>query len=259
MELEPSVLTRRDRLQRIAGAERDRRDGRIELAIASLGEATEWPARVVLALARLAPDEALESRAILEATLDDWARENGLAPLARDEDEGDESEPLVEVDDDDRAPSEAGGVVIGEAVAADEATVLGTELVADTASGLGSEFEADAATVLGAPIAAGQGAALDAPIAVGQGAALDAPIEAFELEHAFAQAEAQVDEMHDVNAVAARVLSDEPTGLTELDDAGDVAAADTPPRRDIILATLERWLANLERNKLERDRAGRAR
>ena len=39
---------------------------------------------------------------------------------------------------------------------------------------------------------------------------LDRPIEAGELEHAFAEAEAQVDEMHDVNRLAERVLFDEP-------------------------------------------------
>jgi len=219
MELGVSVLTRRDRLERIASAERDRRAGRIELAIAALGEGTEWPARVILALAKLAEDEGDETRALLVRSLDDWAAESRLDPL----------DPL------DR-PSEV------------EAAL--------PENGVGD---------------------------------LDSPIEHDELERAFAQAEAQTDEMLDVNRVAERVLMDEPVSLAELsgdellpmDHAAGLAdepayepaggesldarenglealggsglAEEGEPLRGAILATLEKWLVNLEDS-----RAGRA-
>lgn len=79
MELGYSALTRRERVERIAMAERDRRAGRIDVAIAALGEASEWPARAVLALARLSEFEAQETRQILEEGLDAWVAEVGLA------------------------------------------------------------------------------------------------------------------------------------------------------------------------------------
>ena len=55
---------------------------------------------------------------------------------------------------------------------------------------------------------------------------LEDPIAHDELERAFAEAEAQTDEMHDVNQVAERVLMDEPTGLAEL--SGEVLGPDEP-------------------------------
>ena len=81
VELGYSSLTRLERLERIAMAERDRRAGRVDVAIATLGEASEWPARVVLALARLPEFEAAETRQILEEGLDEWASEVGLQPF----------------------------------------------------------------------------------------------------------------------------------------------------------------------------------
>ncbi|MCP4906673.1 MAG: hypothetical protein GY910_16990 [bacterium] len=238
-----SAWTRRDRLERIASAERDRRAGRIDLAIAVLGEGTEWPARVVLSLTRLAPDEGAEARAILERGLDDWAAESGIDPL-----------------DPDAASGVAGSV--------------------------GSEVEAGD---------------------------LDSPIEPDEFERAFAQAEAQTDEMRDVNRVAEQILSDEPAGLEEIEgqelapgDRGpgevdppaaaaagvesrmtetDAVWSDTAgwleptaaaafsedsgawrdeesigfrtagggrPSREVVVATLERWLVNLDESKLGR-------
>ena len=191
MELGYSGLTRRERIERIATAERDRRAGRIDVAVAALGEATEWPARVVLALAKLPEFEAAETRRILEKGLDLWIDEVGLSPL--DE------------------PSESSG------------------------------------------------------------ARLDSPIEPDELERAFAEAEAQTDEMHDANRVAERVLMDEPIGLAELgedphladegEDQNDVVnglvmdAAEiddlaispdvSGPANTKVLATLEHWLQNL--------------
>jgi len=165
---------RRDRLERIAMAERDRRAGRVEVAVASLGEATEWPARVVLALARLLDGETTESRRILEEGLDLWAEELGLDCL-------DSSEALDEMLD-------------------------------------GAEFE-DLATQ-GAPGAT-----------VGDSTSeLDRPIDNNELERAFAHAEAQTDEMLDVNEVAERVLMSESAGFASLggDDLVASGAGDDP-------------------------------
>jgi len=223
VELGFSALTRRERLERIARAERDRRAGRGEVAIAALGEATEWPARVIKALARIPESEAVESRRILEEGLDVWAREAGLGSL--------------------------------EASTARSAEPPSDEPMTSEAS-------------------------------------LDRPIEVDELERAFAEAEAQTDEMHDANRVAERVLMDEPLGLSELSDdvsrstgdAGPVLEAErgsagfevdaaqvdasweaSPSDEDaggsrsseLVLATLERWLENLDRTKTFR--AGRAR
>jgi hypothetical protein len=137
VELGNSALTRRERLERIAMAERDRRAGRIAVAVAAIGEPSEWPARVVLALARLPEFEGAETRQFLEEGLDLWAMEVGLAPFG---------EPSSQTE-----------------------------------------------------------------------SSLDRPIEHSELERAFAEAEAQTDEMHDANRVAERILMDEPVGLAELD------------------------------------------
>lgn len=165
-------------------AERDRRAGRVEVAIAALGEASEWPARVVLALAKLPEHEALDTRRILEDGLDLWVAEVGLPGF-------------------------------------DE--------------GVGSESSV-----------------------------LDRPIDNAELDRAFAEAEAQTDEMHSADHVAARVLMDEPIGLAELDgdmlspiveseaietDAArveDLTPADSCPSQPQALAILESWLQNLE-------------
>ena len=136
MDLGYSVLTRRERLERIGMAERDRRAGRVEVAVAALGKATEWPARAVLALAKLPEFEAAETRLILEEGIDAWAAEVGLEPF---------EEQIVSA-----SPE------------------------------------------------------------------LDSPIDNDELDRAFAEAEAQTDEMHSANHVAARILMDEPIGLAEL-------------------------------------------
>ena len=193
MDLGYSALTRRERIERIATAERDRRAGRVEVAAAALGEASEWPAKVVLALCRMPELEAPEARQILEEGLDLWVAEIGLVPF----------EDLIE------SPS--------------------------------SE--------------------------------LDRPIDNHELELAFAEAEAQTDEMLSANHVAERILMDEPFGLAEsgggtflpVEDSEDaigmdaafveepVAEAEDPaamtdsgPPRTKVLAILERWLQNLE-------------
>jgi len=215
-----SILMRRDRLERIAMAERDRRAGRSEVAVASIGEATEWPARVVLALAKMPEGEASDARQILEEGLDLWAEESDLDRL---------DEILSDPDIEDYEP------------------------------------------------------ALDA-----SESDLERPIDNNELERAFEEAEAQVDEMHDVNQVAARVLMDESMDLAAMagDDLvpaapsedligvaeempGDVFGMDaalvpesspivreeaeaefvendSDPSRTIILATLSRWLGNIQ-------------
>lgn len=204
-------------------AERDRRAGRVEVAVAALGEATEWPARTVLALARLPEFEAAETRQILEEGLEAWAAEVGLEPF----------DELI------------------ESVSPE----------------------------------------------------LDSPIDNDELDRAFAEAEAQTDEMHSANHVAARILMDEPIGLAEFGgdllesaeetnepigndasihtgmDAGfdadvnadihteiDAAMVEDPapadagppgslqPKTQEVLATLERWLQNLEGTSARRAR-----
>ena len=213
-------------------AERDRRAGRIDVAVASLGEATEWPARVVLALARLPESAGDESRRILEEGLEIWAAEVGLDSLDEDLDQ--------------------------------------------------SEFED-----------------FEPAGAMARGSDLDRPIDNLELERAFAEAEAQTDEMHDVNDVAERVLMSESAGLAALSgddlvpaaEAGgngllsdlfgmDAAIVPEPisppivetsdrvgmeslsesveeeggvdPSRGVVLATLSRWLKNIEEGSRRR-------
>jgi hypothetical protein len=230
MELGRSAWIRRERLERIATAERDRRAGRTALAIAALGEASEWPARAVLALCLLPDSEGTHARRILEEGLDLWALESGLPSLV-----------AVELRETlDREPAPAPPTDIFHA------------------------FESE----------------------------LDRPIEAGELERAFEEAEAQVDEMHDVNRVAESVLFDAPFAGAELMDeeldpleesardaivratprpmdaasvpgpsfgavaasidAGDLEGASGRSSRAAVLATLEQWLQNLERARVER-------
>jgi len=225
MELGRSAWIRRERLERIANAERDRRAGRTALAVAALGEASEWPARAVLALSLLPDDEGSHARRVLEDGLDLWALESGLPPL-------------------------------------DELEISARETVEEPPGPAFDEFQIE----------------------------LDRPIEAGELERAFAEAEAQVDEMHDVNRLAERVLFDEPNGIAGLVDeeldpleaSARASLAPAPPRpidaasvppianrrsepspaqgfadlenrrpsRAVVLATLERWLQNLERGSV---------
>ena len=238
MELGRSAWIRRERVERIANAERDRRAGRTALAIAALGEASEWPARAVLALALLPDDEGGHARRVLEDGLDLWAFESGLPLLG-------EIEELEELEELDLSVPQVEEAPPGPAF---------------------DEFQIE----------------------------LDRPIEAGELERAFAEAEAQVDEMHDVNRLAERVLFDEPHGIAGLVDdqldpleesaraavspAGrrpmDAAAVprfasprtersgesgfgdshERVPSRAAVLATLERWLQNLERGSAGRMR-----
>jgi hypothetical protein len=212
---------RRDRLERIAMAERDRRAGRIEVAVASLGEATEWPARVVLALARLADGEANDTRRILEEGLDVWAEEVGLDSLD---------------------PCEAVEEMLEEA---GFDGLHATDLIGDDRT---------------------------------QESDLDRPIDNHELERAFAEAEAQTDEMHSVNQVAERVLMSESAGFASQsgddlvpsdvsDDSREahhpdvfgMDAAEVPDQpvearqsSDRVLATLTRWLGNLQESSSRR-------
>lgn len=249
MELGRSAWIRRERLARIATAERDRRAGRTALAIAALGEASEWPARAVLALALLPGNEGSEARRILEEGLDVWALEAGM--------------PSLDVPEVSEAPS-----------ASERSSA------SDPFDGLDEHARTD-------------DPAFEAPSASAFEAfqiELDRPIEAGELEQAFAAAEAQVDEMHDVNRVAEQVLFDGAFELADLageeldpleesarlaaagrarapmdaasvpgiertrpigsgqspaSERWDVAATNGRPSREIVLATLERWLQNL--------------
>ena len=51
------------------------------VAVAAIGEAVEWPARAVLALARLPDSDGVQTRRLLEEGLDLWAHECGLGSL----------------------------------------------------------------------------------------------------------------------------------------------------------------------------------
>ena len=191
MDLGVSALTRRDRLERIAAAERDRRAGRVDLAIAVLGEGHEWPARVILALARLPENEGEQARAILEQSLDDWAAESGLEGLS---------------------PAQA---------------------IEETAQPHDRSEVSESADAADAPWP------VEAPPSPPD--ELAAPFEHDELERAFAEAEAQTDEMLDVNEVAQRILADEPLGLAELSedafepiDSGVAHATEAAPRDDAV-------------------------
>ncbi|MCR9096874.1 MAG: hypothetical protein NXI30_21850 [bacterium] len=217
MELEVSAWTRRDRLERIAAAERDRRAGRTDLALAALGEGTEWPARLVLALARLPEEEGADAREILQATLDDWAAETGLASLdpAAEPVEAESASDVVEVESTEEAP--------------DVIEVESNEEASDVIEADPAEPVAEESDLVVEAVAEESDLVVDAVEALDED--LLAPIEHDELERAFAEAEAQTDEMHDVNDVAERVLLDEPVGLSELD--GDVyGVADEGARAD---------------------------
>jgi hypothetical protein len=279
VELGVSALTRRDRLERIASAERDRRAGRVELAMAVLGEGSEWPARVVLALAKLPEGEGDESRVILEESLDTWAADIGLAPLNSHSKECDSGE----------AP---------ESKRASGPFEPDSEYGPASAPDVQPEWELDVDSA--EEPTPDREWSLCARNDTMLGGDLDAPIDNFELDRAFAEAEAQTDEMHDANRVAERVLMAESMGLSELsgdaisvlaEEDCDVLAADEQPETDAawapapvwpeptptdetaplavlsaeppmqagaargeVLETLERWLANLEKG-----RAGRAR
>lgn len=293
-----TAWTRRERLERIANAERDRRAGRAELAVAALGEATEWPARVVLALTQLPAEACAEARRILEDGLDAWAEELGLPDLdlapeaVPDAGSGLELEVEPEaVERDPRGETQEAVLVEDDAFSTGD-TLEALELSDEPRFGADPYLEALA-----------DGPAREASPAP----SLAVPLAVEELDRAFDEAQAQTDEMHDVNRVAERVLLEEPLGLAELSgealDAAEVPTAvelgeapatsdwrasagwpgvevgpalaafpveeaeaadfpdalDTPEgtpearSRTRILATLERWLDNLERH-----RSGRA-
>jgi hypothetical protein len=256
MELGRSAWIRRERLARIATAERDRRAGRIALAIAALGEASEWPARAVLALALLPESQGSDARRILEEGLDVWAAEAGMPPL----------------DAPDALESSEVPSASQEPDSSDRLNTLDVRALADEQA-----FDSP-------PASAFEAFQIE----------LDRPIEAGELELAFAAAEAQVDEMHDVNRVAEQVLFDGAFELADLageeldplEESARLAAADRArrpmdaasvpgmdrsrtigsapplaaeqwdvdatsgrPSREIVLATLERWLHNLAQSR----------
>ncbi|MBK7947712.1 MAG: hypothetical protein IPK00_02965 [Deltaproteobacteria bacterium] len=278
MELGRSAWIRRERLERIATAERDRRAGRHAVAIAALGEAEEWPARAVLALCLLPEGEGAHARRVLEEGLDQWALESGL-------------EPLTAVD----------GLRTVDGLESDDLLVDVEELAAFDGREVVDPLELSLRIEAPGPLPAMSSASEAAPRTNAEAPSdafhafqieLDRPIEAGELERAFAEAEAQVDEMHDVNRVAESVLFDAPfegTDLIEeeldpLEESARVALAKARPRpmdaasvpsssaararasaddapsavrsgrpsQAMVLATLERWLQNLERSRRER-------
>ena len=241
MELGVSALTRRDRLERIASAERDRRAGRAELAIAVLGEGSEWPARVVLALAKLPPGEGAESRGLLEESLDIWAADIGLEPLvshARHEDRDEESHASRASDSYAVELESSADSTFHSASDSDSGSDPEPEL------DLESEPDLDAGSAE-EPILESEWAIRASEEMVLEGN-LDAPIDNSELDRAFAEAEAQTDEMHDANRVAERVLMAEAVGLTELSgdairvlgEEGDSPAPDDQSETDAAWALI---------------------
>jgi len=245
-QLGVSALTRRDRLERIANAERDRRAGLAELAIATIGEPTEWPARAVIALARLSNPED-ETRRVLEEGLDLWARETGLGdlephPTKSDEppqaESSDANDPLgliahltsippeleapLDPDELDRAFAEAEAEVdsmhsvndVAERVLLDEPNVM-------------DSFSHDDLT----PVAT-----IDA----------DDPFDVAPLPDTLGIDAAFVEP---ATASRERGESTQPPDSNRAPLRTEVAA---DSRRHIVLATLENWLQNLERRKARR-------
>lgn len=250
MELGFSALTRRERLERIARAERDRRAGRGDLAVAALGEATEWPARVIKALARIPASEAAESRRILEEGLDVWARESGLGSL----------EDAAAIVDDAQDRTELSG-----AAGFDETAnrSLDRPIEIDELERAFSEAEAQTDEMHDANRVA-ERVLMDEPIGLS--------------EYSDDAAESSFDSEFDSHAVYADAVEMDAAEVEPFDARGASGASianvtnvesnamqtrsstlGRPGRQtsnEIALATLERWLANLERNK--QFRAGRA-
>lgn len=241
MELEVSAWTRRDRLERIAAAERDRRAGRTSLALAALGEGTEWPARLVFALAKLAEDEGGETRAILERTLDDWATESGIASLDPDASapeaeevqaaasDGDEDELVVDAVDALAAP--IGFDELERAFASAEAQTDEMHGVNDVAEQVLMDEPIGLAELDGQTFDATEEVAVDAD-----------PVAAIETDAAWAERPIWPEPQRDASVLM---------GGSDDREAPEVAVEDSSPTRTQVTTTLERWLDNL--------RAGRAR
>jgi hypothetical protein len=227
-----SSLTRRERLERIANAERDRRAGHAALAIATIGEPAEWPARAVVALASLSAVED-ETRRILEEGLDLWARESGLGEL---------NVKAAEVDESATDPLGLASEL--DAVAQD----LETPLDSSELDRAFAEAEADVESMHGVNEVA-ERVLMDEPVGFSELAGDElTPADAPDESHAF-DVVAPPDTL---GMDAAFVETSARANFDSLIDVGhDPAEIDT--RHRAALATLETWLQNLERQ-----RAGRA-
>lgn len=231
MELGRSAWIRRERLERIATAERDRRAGRTALAIAALGEASEWPARAVLALALLPETEGSHARRILEEGLDLWAHESGLpalsptptptpAPISAFENFQLELDRPIEAGELERAFAEA-------------------EAQVDEMHDRGQDVNRVAERVL-----------FDAAFEMADlgGEELDPLEESARLATSReSRAQAAEDASHRrMDAATVPPLASARFGLGSVDD---IETTDGRPAREIVLATLERWLQNLEQSR----------
>jgi len=242
-----SSLTRRERLERIANAERDRRAGRAALAIATIGEPVEWPARAVVALARLSHSED-ETRRLLEEGLDLWARESGLGELS-------ESSTQVEEPGAEEVNSDADPLgLIGEL----ESNAPDLEVPFDSSEldRAFAEAEADVDSMHGVNDVA-ERVLMDERVGFAELAGDDlAPFDAPDMSHAY-DVEAPPDTLGmDAAFVEVEAESEvEPVVASNVES--NVWAGHDPVqldvKRQVALATLETWLQNLERRK-----AGRA-
>jgi hypothetical protein len=246
-----SSLTRRERLERIANAERDRRAGRAALAIATIGEPVEWPARAVVALARLSQSED-ETRRLLEEGLDLWAHETGLGELNEslamiEEPIADESNPetdplglIPELDanaPDLEAPLDSSE--LDRAFAEAEAEVDSMHGVNDVAERVLMDERVGFAELAGDELAP-----VDAPD-VSHAFDVEAPPDTLGMDAASVEPEVEPDVEPEVEPDV------EPHVVPNVWAGHDPAQIDS--KRQVALATLETWLQNLERRK-----AGRA-
>ncbi len=236
---------RRERLERIATAERDRRAGRVELAVAAIGEPAEWPARVVLALAHLSGSESEAARRLLEEGLDLWAGEMGLAPL-------DGAVPTPEaMPEREAGRDEALGAHLDRPFDSFELDRAFAEAKTQTEEMRSVNHVAER-ILMDEPV--GLAEISDEPLV---------PIEALEPEpEPESGVGLSVEEEMDAAFVAgeAGILADSidvdpmvPTRSTA--SPSDFFEGDPDPRRPsraAVLATLERWLRNLERQREER-------
>lgn len=254
VELGLSALTRRDRLERIAAAERDRRAGRIELAIAVLGEGGEWPARIVLALAKLPEDEGAQTRAVLVRSLDVWAADSGLAPL--DAPIGTSSEdPEIELGDLD---SPLDHDELERAFAQAEAQTDEMHDVNRVAERVLMDESVSLAALAGDELVPTD----DGPDETSEDFDVDGSLDESFSEHAASEAGAvEMDAAWVATSVWPRAGRFEGPSLEPgegtraevveaFDASGDVAEGQIS--RDVMLATLERWLVNLERSRAGR-------
>ena len=218
-------LTRRERLERIANAERDRRRGSDAVAAAAIGEPNEWPARAVLALTRIDAADAEGARRLLEEGLDRWAREAGLGSL--------EPAALLPVVDE--------GTAATPQPEPESATSFFGMPLARPLDG----FELDRAFELAE---AQTDEMLDAN-RVAERVLMEEPLGLAELSGASFDSASDSAFEDDVEMDAAWIAT--PSGTIVVPAVDD--ADEGRPSRPEILATLEQWLHNLERR-----RAGRA-